>query len=298
VFADTDVEVEDTPILSYNEVLSPDYINEFDKSFNTEYDTDVAFDESFNTEYDTDLDLEDSLNTDNSIDTELKDSLNTDNSVNTDLDFDVEIEDSFNTTSIDNSGNSGIMVQDSDDAFVLGIADLDVTVDSVIAYSNNEDSWQYDYKDVGNTTVIGSFNVDNSATYNADQFMSGNIINVALDNVGNDYSVNTEYDTDVDIEDSFNPEDSFNEFDTDVELKDSLNTDNSINTEYDTDVEIKDSFNPADIDTSFDTDVTEYEFDDSFNGNDLVNQAAGEDAVWVDANLDLDFDSPIIPLIN
>jgi hypothetical protein len=109
---------------------------------------------------------------------------------------------------------------------------------------------------------------DNSTNVSLDAEGDINIGNTDVDvedsfNDNSDHSVDNSTDNsiDVDITDSFNPTDSFNDnsTDVDVDVDDSFNTDNSINDSGNT-VNATDSFNETDVDVDVDA-----EFNDSFN---------------------------------
>lgn len=111
-------------------------------------------------------------------------------------------------TNIDNSNNNGQLVQDSDNAFALGVKDITLNLTNTTAYSNNNDSYHYSYSDVGNTDYSNVANkYDINATIDTN-LNSNNPTTTNLTNVGNDQSTVTK---DIDVTK------------TNVDLKDILN---------------------------------------------------------------------------
>ena len=140
-----------------------------------------------------------------------------------------------------------------------------------------------------NDSVVG---VDNEVENTATNVGDGS--NVATTG-GTVIAGNTEYDLDVDIEDSFNEE-------TEVEIEDSFNdnsdnsTDNStnvlvndsFNTDNSTEVDIEDSFqdNSVEIEDSFQDNSTEVDIEDSFNETDTDVEVDIEDSFNEDNSVD------------
>lgn len=98
----------------------------------------------------------------------------------------------YEETCINNSGNTGVLVQDSDDTFALGIRDVDINVSTLTAYSGNTGSFNYSYCDVGNTDYDNVANTDNSKVDITKNMLSGNTTNVSLNDVLNDKSIDTD----------------------------------------------------------------------------------------------------------
>ena len=129
-------------------------------------------------------------------------SFNTDNSTNLDADLDVEIEDSLN----DNSDNS-----------VNTETEIETEVDVEIEDSFNETETDTEIEDSFNNEAEDSFN-DNS-----DNSVDNSVENEAEDSF-NDNSDNMDLDVEVEIDDSFNTDNS-------VKTQDSFNITSSFNTQ-------------------------------------------------------------------
>ena len=114
----------------------------------------------------------------------------------------------YDETNIDNSNNSGQLVQNSDNAFALGLNDITLNLTNTTAYSNNTDSYHYAYTDVGNTdysNVANDYNINATIDTNLN---SNNPTTTNLTNVGNDQSTVTKdidvTKTNVDLQDILN----------------------------------------------------------------------------------------------
>ncbi|MCR4399928.1 MAG: hypothetical protein QHH05_06480 [Syntrophomonadaceae bacterium] len=118
------------------------------------------------------------------------------------------------TTTLDNSHNQGVIIQDSSGVAITQVSDISLDLNILLANSFNEDSYNVRWENVGNTNYKnvgneyynnvgntydicltdvgneykGSFNQDWSASSEVVNVKSFNDKAVTIDNAGNDYS--------------------------------------------------------------------------------------------------------------
>jgi hypothetical protein len=112
------------------------------------------------------------------------------------------------TTTLDNSNNKGIILQNSDKNDIIAIDDITLDVCILTAYSGNVGSFNETYIGVGNTTYTNVGNTFTATTTIVSNFDSFNNYDVDLNNVGNSaYTADfnyADYSTQIDVIGSFN----------------------------------------------------------------------------------------------
>jgi hypothetical protein len=170
--------------------------------------------------------------------------------------------------------------------------------DSIVGVNNEVENTATNVGDgsivatTGGTVIAGNTEYDLEVDIE-DSFNEENELEIEDSfNDNSDNSTNTDNSTNVVIEDSFNEEveieDSFNETETeiDVDIEDSFNEDS--NNETDVEVDIEDSFNEDNsVDNSVNTEV-DLEVEDSFNGNNLESGPGDLNANETETEVEVD----------